>query len=99
VVQKDNPSDMLSPGLRPANGKSHIKGHLPVLVACAEHDESFAPFFKALNIETRASRRLRILVFIKLRNLTELSGLKYFKAWLDCLLCTWLPVHWAVAGN
>jgi hypothetical protein len=88
-AQKKESGDFIPSDWLPSNGQHHIQGHLPVLVACADHEDSFSPYLEALGIkcERGTKRCLRLLVFLKLNKITDLSGSEYIKAWLDCLLC------------
>jgi hypothetical protein len=76
-----------------------------VLLACADHEDPFSPYLDALGIEPRGTKRcLRLLVFLKLKKITDLSGPEYLKAWLDCLLCELrssnvAPSYWLSAGH
>jgi hypothetical protein len=73
----------------PSNGMNHIMGHTPVLVGYADHPEIFTSYLElVLGSKPLCTRLFRILVFIKLKPLYELSGDEYLKGWLDCVLCT-----------
>jgi hypothetical protein len=88
AAKKEDPEDFIPSDWKPLNGKHHIQGHLPVLLGCADHEDPFSPYLDALDIEPKGTkRRLRLLVFLKLKKITDLSGPEYIKAWLDCLLC------------
>jgi hypothetical protein len=87
AAQKDCPEDLFPPGLEPSNGKSFVHGHMPMLLGYGEHEEPYSSALEMFGVKTAGRRLFRILLFVKLRELTELSGEEYIKAFVDCFLC------------
>jgi hypothetical protein len=66
-----------------------VKGHIPVLVACAIFEEPFTTTFdEFLDGDQGTVCRLHILLFPQLDQATALSGREYGKAFLHCFNCT-----------
>jgi hypothetical protein len=87
VAQQDNPADFFPSGLKPSNDASYARGHLPVLLGYAEHDEPCTQALDMFGVKPAGRRLMRILLFVKLKEMTKLTGEEYLKAFLDCLLC------------
>ncbi|KAG0699553.1 hypothetical protein DFH29DRAFT_1014269 [Suillus ampliporus] len=66
-----------------------VKGHVPQLLWHCKVKNPTSAVRKALGIAdpTEGSRVLYILVFRKLRPITELDGEDFFNAWRQCILC------------
>jgi hypothetical protein len=65
-----------------------VKGHLPVLVACATFHEPFTETFdEFLDSDQGTVRLLRILLFPELEPITGLSGREYGNSFLHCFNC------------
>jgi hypothetical protein len=71
-----------------------VKGHVPDLLWSYKFDEPTSEIRKWLGVEepTKGSRVLYILVFRRLRPITELHGKDFFDVWKQCILCTWFVV-------
>jgi hypothetical protein len=73
-----------------------VKGHVPDLLWSynLKFDEPMSEIRKWLGVEepTKGSRVLYILVFRRLRPITELHGKDFFDVWKQCILCTWFVV-------
>ena len=69
--------------------KDNVKGHVPHLLWHHKFTNPTSAVRKALGVAepTKGSRVLYILVFRKLRSITELQGEDFFKAWRQCILC------------
>lgn len=74
----------------------HVRGHVPILFAKADWiDPSAAAIEEVLGVTKdhgrRRPRRLRILLFPKLRHIWELSDKRFIKVFFDCFRCKCLP--------
>jgi hypothetical protein len=87
VAQQDPPENLFPPSLAPSNGKSFVQGHMPMLLGCAEYEEPYTSALEMFGVKTEARWLVRILLFVKLRQLSELSGVEYLKAFFYCFLC------------
>jgi hypothetical protein len=84
-AQGDEADDFVPTKWKLSNDQLHTRGRLPVLIANVDHDEPCWPCLEIADIKPKC---LRLPVFLKLKEITDLSGAEYLKAWLDCLLCT-----------
>ncbi|KAG0696690.1 hypothetical protein DFH29DRAFT_1082776 [Suillus ampliporus] len=66
-----------------------VKGHVPQLLWHCKVKNPTSAVRQALNLvePTKGSRVLYILVFRKLRPITELDGEDFFTVWRQCILC------------
>jgi hypothetical protein len=94
---RDSEADILAIGYRVAGGTDEdaaaVRGHLPVLVAENTWEDDTAELIQevigtAKKENKKRSRKLRILVFLKLSPIWELSGLLLMKVFRDCFSCT-----------
>ncbi|KAG1901535.1 uncharacterized protein F5891DRAFT_1144426 [Suillus fuscotomentosus] len=69
---------------------SSVKGHIPELLWHYKFTNSTSAIREALSVPdpTTGSRILYILVFRKLKPITELYGRELFDVWYQCILCT-----------
>jgi len=74
--------------------KDNVKGHVPHLLWHHKFTNPTSAVRKALGVAepTKGSRVLYILVFCKLKPITELKGTEFFDAWRQCIMCTFLIV-------
>jgi hypothetical protein len=68
----------------PANA---IRGHVPVLIACGVWEEPFTATFERYGIKRPLTRRVVAMVFPRMNRITELGGLDFAGAFLDCFNC------------
>jgi hypothetical protein len=73
-----------------ANEHDSVRGHIPQLLWHHTFTDPTSAMRKALGVPepTTGSRILHILVFPKLRPITELHGKELFDVWYQCILCT-----------
>jgi hypothetical protein len=90
----DEPGDFTPMDWKLPNNQHRIRGRLPVLIDSVDHDDPCSPYLKTPDIKPR---RLHLPVFLKLNEITDLSGPEYIKAWLDCLLCG-LPLSTVISS-
>jgi len=69
--------------------KENVKNHVPHLLWYHKLTDPTSAVRKALSVPepTKGGRVPYILVFRKLRPITELHGEEFFKAWRQCILC------------
>ena len=72
----------------------HVRGHLPRMIASGSFRTKDDPIVKRKEllefgeVGKFTQRRLRILVFFKLRHIRELTNDEFMIAWVDCFQCT-----------
>ncbi|KZT23021.1 hypothetical protein NEOLEDRAFT_579186 [Neolentinus lepideus HHB14362 ss-1] len=69
-----------------------VRGHVPILLASRDWEDEYAERMQRILGISRSKgkrrfRRLRILLFRRLRPISELSGKEFMKAFRDCFLC------------
>lgn len=71
-----------------------VRGHVPVLVAWGGWPDAHANCMeKILGVtlseqrKRKLSRTLRVLLFLRLRHIFDLTGVEFMKAFLDCFRC------------
>lgn len=80
----------------PGEDGSRVRGHLPTLIAYSNDKPSlYADLIgetlkrsKTVDKIRRRPRILRILLFVELRPISNLSDVQFMKAFWDCFLCT-----------
>jgi hypothetical protein len=94
---RDSEADILALAYKVAAGRDEdataVRGHLPILVAGNTWEDDTAELIqKVMGIakkeNKRRSRKLRVLVFLKLSPIWELSGSSFMKVFRDCFSCT-----------
>jgi hypothetical protein len=78
-----------------------VKGHVPDLLWHHKFEEPTSEVRELLGVPepTKGSCVLYILVFRKLRPITELQGKDFFTVWLQCINCTSLLVLHEVSAK
>lgn len=65
-----------------------IKPHLPTMLFCGDIPSCSTNRIRSMTaLDWRGHRTMRFLVFRKLRELTELTGEGFIKAWFDIVVC------------
>jgi hypothetical protein len=93
--QRTSEPDILKKVYEIADSKPNtVKGHVPDLIWYHKFDAPTSEVRKLLGVRepTKGSRVLYILIFRRLRPITELHGEDFFNVWQQCILCTWLVV-------
>jgi hypothetical protein len=94
---RDSEADILALAYKVAAGTDEdataVRGHLPILVAENTWEDDTAELIqKVMGIakqeNKKQSRKLRVLVFLKLSPIWELSGSSFMKVFRDCFSCT-----------
>jgi hypothetical protein len=88
--QRTSEPDILKKVYEIAEEQDAVKGHVPHLLWHRKFKEPMSKIREALGISEPAEggRVLYILVFRKLRPITELKGTEFFDAWRQCIMCT-----------
>lgn len=98
--QRTSEPDILKKVYEIAEEQDAVKGHVPHLLWHHKFKDPTSKIREALGVSepAKGSRVLYILVFRKLKPITELKGTEFFDAWRQCIMCTWLIVsaslHW-----
>ena len=89
--QRTSEPDILKKVEEIASSNANVKDHIPDLFWYYKFDESTSEIRKLLGFPEpkKGSRALYILVFRRLRPITELCGKDFFNVWQQCILCTW----------
>ena len=87
--QRTSEPDILDKVNEIAAEKENVKNHVPHLLWYHKLTDPTSAVRKALSVPepTKGGRVPYILVFRKLRPITELHGEEFFKAWRQCILC------------
>jgi serine/threonine protein kinase len=88
--QRTSEPDILKKVEEVASSNANVKDHIPDLFWYYKFDEPTSEIRKLLSSPEpeKGSRALYILVFRKLRPITELYGKDFFNVWQQCILCT-----------
>lgn len=93
---RTNEVDLLAHAYRAAaandDNARNIRGHVPIVLAERTWNDDTADIMEeVLGIKRKGDRKqfrkLRVLLFIKLRPIWELSGREFIKVFRDCFLC------------
>ena len=69
-------------------GDQDMRKHLPTMLLCGDIRGSFTNRVRSfLGISWKGYRTMRLIVFVKLREIMELTGEKFIKAWLEIVKC------------
>jgi serine/threonine protein kinase len=92
--QRTSEPDILKKVEEIASSNANVKDHIPDLFWYYKFDEPTSEIRKLLGSPEpkKGSRALYILVFRKLRPITELYGKDFFNVWQQCILCTWFVI-------
>ncbi|OJA15128.1 hypothetical protein AZE42_14045 [Rhizopogon vesiculosus] len=87
--QHTSEPDILKKVYEIAEEQDAVKGHVPHLLWHRKFKEPMSKIREALGISEPAEggRVLYILVFRKLKPITELKGTEFFDAWRQCIMC------------
>lgn len=92
--QRTSEPDILKKVYEIAEKQNDVKGHVPHLLWHHKFKDPTSKIREALGVPepAKGSRVLYILVFRKLKPITELKGTEFFEAWRQCIMCMWLIV-------
>ncbi|KZT23026.1 hypothetical protein NEOLEDRAFT_579528 [Neolentinus lepideus HHB14362 ss-1] len=94
--QRENEINILAEVYKVAAGEAEnakrVYGHVPVLLASRDWEDEYGEQIeRILGISRREGKRrfrsLRVMLFRRLRPISELSGKEFMKAFRDCFLC------------
>ncbi|KAG1807196.1 hypothetical protein EV424DRAFT_248780 [Suillus variegatus] len=87
--QRASEPDILKKVYEIAEEQDAVKGHVPHLLWHHKFKDPTSKIREALGVSepAKGSRVLYILVFCKLKPITELKGTEFFDAWRQCIMC------------
>jgi hypothetical protein len=87
--QRTGEPDILTKVYEVAEEHEAVKGHVPYLLWHHKFENPTSEIREALGVSEpkKGSRVLYILVFRKLRPITDLQGADFFKVWQQCISC------------
>jgi hypothetical protein len=87
-VARENEGDVIQHIYKKVAKDPDMRKHLPTMLLCGDIRASLTNRVRSfLGISWKGHRTMRLIVFIKLQEITELTGEKFIKAWLEIVKC------------